>query len=87
MALSKNLSLVDNFGEEVLLKDAYIKVDEIKGGKLGLIITVRSYKNDRSIVLKQNEFSFVPSMSTVNFISQAYDHIKTLPEFAGATDC
>ena len=87
MALSKNLSLVDNFGEEVLLKDAYIKVDEIKGGKLGLIITVRSYKNDRSIVLQRQEFAFVPNIDGSNFIAQAYEHLKTLPEFAGATDC
>jgi hypothetical protein len=87
MALSKNLFLVDNFGEEILLKDAYIKVDEIKGGKLGLIITVRSYKNDRSIVLQRNEFSFVPNIDGANFIAQAYTHLKTLPEFAGAADC
>jgi hypothetical protein len=31
--------------------------------------------------------SFVPSMGGKNFFAQAYDHLKTLPEFNGALDC
>ena len=31
--------------------------------------------------------SFVPVLDGDNFIRQAYFHLKTLPEFAGATDC
>jgi hypothetical protein len=30
---------------------------------------------------------FTHNLAGKNFIAQAYDHMKTLPEFAGATDC
>jgi hypothetical protein len=32
-------------------------------------------------------YSFAPDLNGKNFIAQAYEHLKTLPEFAGATDC
>jgi hypothetical protein len=30
---------------------------------------------------------FFPSLEGNNFIAQAYEHLKTLPEFEGAEDC
>jgi hypothetical protein len=37
----------------------------------------------------QKHYKFTASVSdgAENFIKQAYAHLKTLPEFAGATDC
>jgi hypothetical protein len=32
-------------------------------------------------------YNFVPSLEGANFIAQAYEYLKTLPEFKGATDC
>lgn len=34
-------------------------------------------------------YDFKPSVAdgSTNFIAQAYEHLKTLPEFADATDC
>ena len=87
MALSKNLSLTDNFGETVLISNAYIKVDKLSGNKSGLTVVVCKYKNDKTTFLTKNEYSFTPILDGQNFIAQAYNHLKTLPEFAGATDC
>ncbi len=30
---------------------------------------------------------FAPELDRENFIKQAYEHLKTLPEFEGAEDC
>jgi hypothetical protein len=32
-------------------------------------------------------YKFAPNLDGANFIKQAYEHLKTLPEFSGATDC
>jgi hypothetical protein len=45
-------------------------------------------KTDDSIVAAlKKQYSFVPNLNGANFIAQAYAHLKTLPEFAGAIDC
>jgi hypothetical protein len=35
----------------------------------------------------QKQFVFAPNLDGPNFIKQAYEHLKTLPEFDGAVDC
>lgn len=35
--------------------------------------------------VKKFNYCFVPNMDGGNFIAQAYAHLKTLPEFAGAS--
>jgi hypothetical protein len=35
----------------------------------------------------QKKYEFVSDMNGKNFIAQAYEHLKTLPEFASAIDC
>jgi hypothetical protein len=87
MALTKTLTLIDNFKEEVIFKNAYIKIDSITGNKKNLDVVVGKYKSSGGEVLSKSAASFEPLLSDKNFIAQAYDHIKTLPEFAGATDC
>ena len=37
--------------------------------------------------LETGFYSFTPNLDGQNFIAQAYNHLKTLPEFSGATDC
>jgi hypothetical protein len=65
--------------------EAYIKVDTVQGTKNNILVQV-DYLIDGQFIDKQT-FAFVPSMDGGNFIKQAYAHLKTLPEFAGATDC
>jgi len=67
---------------------SYCKIDRVTATKANAIAFVLYLSEDKSIVLGSKEISFVPSVEdgSKNFISQAYDHVKTLPEFSGAED-
>jgi len=86
MALQKDAVITQNgFEGSLLSRDAYWKIHQLIGGKNGMHIEVHCLVNDA--FHKQVNFHFVPNLSGENFIAQAYAHLKTLPEFAGATDC
>lgn len=87
MALKKSITLQSNFGDDVIFNDTYIKVEKLVGNKNQLGINVLFYKTKDGNIVDSKNFSFVPNLSGSNFIAQAYEHLKTLPEFAGATDC
>jgi hypothetical protein len=87
MALSKTITIKDNFGDDKTFQNAYIQVADISGGKQGMQILVNTLKEDKSHVISQATFNFKPSLEGKNFIAQAYDHIKTFPAYAGAVDC
>ena len=90
MALRKNISFTpDGYDSQASLTNAYVKVETVSGGKQNLLVSVGFY-NDKSLPIikaKTKTYEFAPSMDGGNFVKQAYDHLKTLPEFAGATDC
>lgn len=68
------------------LANCYIKVDSVDASKESASVSVSiSVSNEAKIVRK---YTFVPSVSSgaSNFIKQAYEHLKTLTEFAGAAD-
>lgn len=87
MALKKSITLTSNFGDEVVFPNAYIKVAELKGDKNLMSVEVFYFKEQGDKYLQKMQTSFVPSLEGNNFIAQAYEHLKTLPEFADATDC
>lgn len=64
--------------------NAYIKVLTVSGSKEKLNITVLF--SDGSVNFYRN-YNFTPDLDGHNFIKQAYLYLKTLPEFADATDC
>jgi hypothetical protein len=88
MALKKSHSTT--FGLE--LQEAYFKVSSVSGSKLGARIAVDVYINEAASKsgkspVENSIFDFVPSETSKNWDAQAYAHLKTLPEFAGAMDC
>jgi hypothetical protein len=86
MALEKTIAL--NFaGKEIEFQNAYIKVMSAGGNKTEVAASISYFDKQNGNVFKQNIVSFAPSMDRGNFIKQAYDHLKTLPEFSGAADC
>jgi hypothetical protein len=87
MALKKQITLISNFDDAVVFTDSYIKVEKLDGNKNKIEITVFFYKKQNEKVVDSKIYSFVPTLDGHNFIAQAYDYLKTLPEFAGATDC
>lgn len=95
MALRKTITLTGrnivataagtiDVGEISVNMDAYIKVEAVDATKQSATATV-TYKDGAKYLTKQ--FVFAPSLEESNFIKQAYEHLKTLPEFAGAIDC
>ena len=86
MALEKTITVSDGLGQDAVISNAYIRVDSVSGGKDSLSILVNSYKDKNLAPIKTSRFLFKPTMDS-NFIAQSYNHLKTLPEFAGATDC
>lgn len=86
MALKKSiLHKVPLMGEQTF--SAYIRVDKVNGSKDVLNASVGFYKdNAEGEMIKAEGFQFTPSLDS-NFIKQAYDYLKTLPEFTGAIDC
>jgi hypothetical protein len=95
MALRKKITLsgdtmfytsfgVVNTGASSLEVNAYIKVKSVHGGKEAVTASVEF--SDGQMAL-QKQFVFAPDLDGPNFIKQAYEHLKTLPEFDGAIDC
>ena len=87
MALKKQVILKSNFGDDVFFNNAYVKVGALHGDKKSLRIDVNVHKTEGGAVIDSHQFYFTPTLDGKNFIAQAYDYLKTLPEFAGATDC
>jgi hypothetical protein len=84
MALTANIET----NEGVVVRNAYCRVEQIAITKTHINFVVKSYVNPEKFK-KFFEKSYVCNydLSGVNPIAQAYEHLKTLPDFAGATDC
>jgi hypothetical protein len=80
-----SIGTIDN-GIQKLSFPAYIKVTSITGDKAKVVANV-NFKGDAQQFNKQYEVDMSVEAGSANFIAQVYEHLKTLPEFAGATDC
>lgn len=87
MALSKKLTLKNNFNEDSIFNAAYIKVETYSGNKSQMLFDVNVYDKKEGQLLKKLSFTFAPNMDAGNFIAQAYQHLKILSDFADANDC
>lgn len=87
MAIKKSITLESNFGDLVVFTDAYIKVVNLGGNKENLSADYAVLKEKDGRFLKAGSVSFAPVLEGDNFIAQAYEQLKTLPEFADAVDC
>jgi hypothetical protein len=84
MALSKTVSTVHGF-EAV---NAYHRVEAISiDGKNTINFHVRSYVAADKPFFVEQVLTAPYTIDGLNPIKQAYEHLKTLPEFADATDC
>jgi len=86
MAIKKDVFFQKTgFEGKLIAKDAYWKIENIAGNKNQMSIEI--YANVDGKQIERIVSSFTPSLDGSNFIKQAYEHLKTLPEFSGATDC
>ncbi len=71
-------------------KNAYIKVCAVGGSKemVDAVVHIYEARGDEK-PLSIFRYSFVPSTEehSCNFIRQAYEHLKRLPEYQDAKDC
>lgn len=67
--------------------DAHISVIHVSGTSEHAVCNVRTRKDSENGGIVSDEvYEFTPDMDGPNFIKQAYEYIKGLPEFEGAED-
>lgn len=67
---------------------AYVRVESILMTKSSASAVAVWRKSDGSgIAFDRTEFGFDLSLNGPNVIAQAYGHLKSMPQFASATDC
>jgi hypothetical protein len=87
MALKKTEIVPSNIVGDVQVS-CYIKVTMVSADKTNVVSDVLFRKDTaEGAIIKSVRHSFAPNMQGENFIKQAYEHLKTLPEFANAVDC
>jgi hypothetical protein len=75
------------------IKNAYCRIAYVAGDKRSMSVRINCFKSKEAADMEPPAHwvvvSFIPDMNagSANFIAQAYVHLKTLPEFSGATDC
>ena len=83
MALQKTIITVHGF--EAI--DAYHRVEAVRlESKTAMSFHIRSYTAVDKPFFEESVLSCVYALDGENPIKQAYEHLKTLPEFAGAID-
>jgi hypothetical protein len=83
--LQTSIGNIEN-GTQRISFSVYVKVININGNKSQINATV-SFKSDIQQFTKQYQIPVSVESGALNFIAQAYTHLKTLDEFAGAEDC
>lgn len=89
MALSKTiLARPQGFPDGVQVTDAYHRVDQVSGGKIRMDFILGVYQSASTLTpIESRSYSFQVLPDGDSFIKQAYEFLKTLPEFANAVDC
>jgi len=86
MALSKKVT-INVHGTAVEFPSAYCKVTAITGNKEAVTATIGTLSKQDGELIESTSFQFCPTLDGKNFIAQAYDAAKKLPEFESSTDC
>lgn len=84
MALQKNIETVHG----VDINNAYHRVDNIvinNKNQLTFLLNIYADKNFTPVAVESYACEY--DLNKENPLKQAYEHLKTLPEFAGAQDC
>lgn len=90
MALTKTYTKTENLFDGALeIPSAYWKVESVTSTKTesSCVVSISRIIEDNQTAVETKQYSFTTDMQGDNPIRQAYKHLKTLPEFAGATDC
>jgi hypothetical protein len=86
MALKKSFETA----EGLTANEAYFRVENVsivKNQPATIAVNIFASAENTKKPVQVNCYGFEYSLDGENVIKQAYTHLKTLPEFAGATDC
>jgi hypothetical protein len=83
MALFKDITT--EYG--VTIPAAYVRVDDVSMTKQRVVASARFYADTQKPPFADHVFAFKYQLDGPNPIKQAYEHLKSLPEFADAVDC
>lgn len=83
MALQKTIQTT--FGFEI--KNAYVRVEGVRVSKNSIQFQARTSVDNEKPHFLDLQYECAYSLDGENPIKQAYEHLKTLPEFTGAIDC
>lgn len=87
MALSQPMQLTDNFQRTINFDSVYIKISTVTGDKKTMTAVVEYRDGANGAMLENKNIAFPLDLNGFNPIKQAYEYLKTLPEFATAIDC
>jgi hypothetical protein len=84
MAISKTIETLTG----IQVSDAYFRVESvIVHSKTEMQFSLRGYVSVDKPAFDNKSFSCKYDIEGANVHTQAYEYLKTLPEFEGATDC
>ena len=84
MALAKTVLTIHGFQSN----NAYHRVEGVKlENKTAISFHIRSYTATDKPFFEESVLSCAYDIEGANPIKQAYEYLKTLPEFEGALDC
>lgn len=84
MALKKTITTL----ADIEVKDAYHRVCQVRlDGKAALVFNVSMHKDADSPAFFSAGHACAYDLEGENPMKQAYDHLKTLPQYDGAQDC
>ena len=90
MALTTTYTKTENiFNGALEIPNAYWKVESVTSTKTdsSCVVSISKILEDNQTAIETKQYKFATDMQGDNPIRQAYKHLKTLPEFADATDC
>ena len=90
MALTKTYVKTENLFDGALqIPNAYWKVESVTSTKnnSSCVVSISRILEGKQTGVETKQYRFQTDMQGDNPIRQAYKHLKTLPEFAGAIDC
>lgn len=86
MALTQDIT-IEVGSKQVPFLGAYAKVTEYHGNKSRMTFVVSWSEAAGAPAIRQSTYGCAVDLDGDNPIRQAYTHLKSLPEFSGASDC
>ena len=85
MAIQTDIT-IEHLGKDLLFPNAFIEVIRYEGNVSSCIIVVQIKTSATGSAIDERKY-LIQHDASVPLLSQAYLHLKTLPEFLNATDC